>query len=316
MQFASPYLLALALLALPVAYLGWRRGRAAYAVPSTAALMALKPTARVRFARLLPVLRIVAVVLFAAGIARPRIGEANAIVPEQGIDIVLAIDTSGSMVANQFGPGQTRLAATKDVVRNFIEGRQNDRIGLVVFQEGALAMSPPTLDYQALDAIVAKLDTGLLPDGTAIGMGLSTAVDMLRQSTAASRVVVLLTDGEQNARSISPLDAAALAQALRIRVYTISVQSPRTAPGGGGGTPDQKTLQAMADTTGGQYYVADNPKALADVYTSIGNLEKSHIGRERFEQFNELGPWLIGAAALLLIVDLTLRGTWLRRVPA
>jgi Ca-activated chloride channel family protein len=315
MEFASPYLLALALLALPVAYLGWRKSRAAYAVPSTAALTGLRPTARVRLARLLPVLRILAVVLLAVGIARPRVGQANAIVPEQGIDIVLAIDISGSMTANQFGPGQTRLAATRDVVRNFIKGRQNDRIGLVVFQRDALALSPPTLDYQALDSIVAKLDTGLLPDGTGIGIGLSTAVDMLRQSNAASRIVILLTDGEHNAPSISPLDAAQLAKALGIRVYTIGVQSPQTVPGSAD-TPDQHTLQAMADATGGQYYAADNPKALADVYTSIGNLETSHIGRERFQQFNEWGPWLVGAAGALLLLEITLRGTWLRRAPA
>lgn len=315
MQFANPYLLALALLALPVAYLGWRRGRTGYIVPSALALTALRPTIRVRLVRLLPVLRIVAVVLFAVGIARPRVGQANAIVPERGIDIVLAIDISGSMTANQFGPGQTRLAATKDVVRNFIKGRQNDRIGIVVFQRDALALSPPTLDYQALDSIVAKLDTGLLPDGTGIGIGLSTAVDMLHQSNAASRVVILLTDGEHNAPSISPLDAAQLAQALGIRVYTIGVQSPQTVPGSGD-TPDQQTLQAMADATGGQYYVADNPKALVAVYNSIGNLEKSHIGRERFEQFNEFGPWLVGAAAVFLIAEIALRGTGLRRAPA
>lgn len=315
MQFANPYLLALALLALPVAYLGWRRGRTGYIVPSALALTALRPTIRVRLVRLLPVLRIVAVVLFAVGIARPRVGHANAIVPERGIDIVLAIDISGSMTATQFGPGQTRLAATKDVVRNFIKGRQNDRIGIVVFQRDALALSPPTLDYQALDSIVAKLDTGLLPDGTGIGIGLSTAVDMLHQSNAASRVVILLTDGEHNAPSISPLDAAQLAQALGIRVYTIGVQSPQTVPGSGD-TPDQQTLQAMADATGGQYYVADNPKALVAVYNSIGNLEKSHIGRERFEQFNEFGPWLVGAAAVFLIAEIALRGTGLRRSPA
>ena len=184
MQFASPFLLALALLAIPVAYFAWRRTHAAYAVPSARGLRGVTPTVRLRIARLLPVLRILAVVLFAIGIARPRVGQANAIVPEQGIDIVLAIDISGSMTANQFGQGQTRLAATKSVVRNFIKGRQDDRIGIVVFQEDALALSPPTLDYQALDSIVAKLDTGLLPDGTAIGMGLSTAVDMLRQKAA------------------------------------------------------------------------------------------------------------------------------------
>lgn len=315
MHFASPYLLALALLAVPVAYLGWRRKRFAYAVSSAVALTGLRPTMRVRLARFLPVLRVLAVVLFAGGIARPRIGQANAIVPEQGIDIVLTIDISGSMKANQFGQGQTRLVAAKDVVRSFIKGRQNDRIGVVVFQKDALALSPPTLDYQALDSIVAKLDTGLLPDGTGIGMGLSTAVDMLRQSSAASRVVILLTDGEQNAPSISPLDAAQLARALGIRVYTIGVQSPQSASGMGD-TPDAQTLQAMADATGGQYYPADNPKALADVYTSIGNLETSHIGRERFEQFNELGPWLVGAAAVLLMVEIALRGTWLRRSPA
>jgi Ca-activated chloride channel family protein len=314
MEFADPFLLALALLAVPVALLAWGGYRRGYTVASAAGLVALKPTARVRLGRLLPVLRIAAVILFAAGIARPRIGEANAVVPEQGIDIALSVDVSSSMTTTQFAPGKNRLDVTKDVLRGFIKGRENDRLGLVVFQNDALALSPPTLDYRALDTIVAKLDSGILPDGTGIGIGLSTALNMLRESTAATRIVILLTDGEHNANSISPLDAAEIAKALHIRVYTIGVQSPRG--GGASGGADDRLLKKMAEETGGQYYAADNPKALADVYDSIGRLEKSRVGRERFERFDELAPWFFGAAALFVLVEILLRATWLRRVPA
>ena len=173
-------------------------------------------------------------------VAGPREGDADAIVPGEGVDIALALDISTSM-DQQFTAGQSRLEATREVVREFIKSRKDDRVGLVVFQEDALALSPPSLDYRALDKMVAGLESGLLRDGTGIGVGLAQALNMLQDSTAASRIVILLTDGEHNADSISPEKAAELAVSLKIRVYTIGVvtrKDPGLNDGHRRGTPD------------------------------------------------------------------------------
>ncbi len=312
MEFAAPAALALALLALPVLWLARRRKRG-YAVSSGAGFAHTRPTFRLRLARLLPLVRVLAVVVLAIAIAGPRRGDANAVVPGEGIDIALSLDISSSM-NTQFGAkGETRLSVTKDVIREFIKGRTNDRIGLVVFQRDALPLAPPTLDYQALDSLVADVDSGLLPDGTGIGVGLGTALNMLQDSTAASRIVILLTDGQHNADSITPEDAANLAASLKVRVYTIGVISP----GPNRSTQvDTELLTAIANRTGGQFFSADSPQALSDIYAEIGRLETSRVGREHFEQFSEMAPWFAAAGAALLALELVLRGTWLRRSPA
>ncbi|MGI8925588.1 MAG: VWA domain-containing protein [Tepidiformaceae bacterium] len=315
MEFADPYALALLALTLPVAAALWWRRRGGYVVSSGAAFANATPALRLRLARLLPVLRLAAIALLAVAIARPRIGDANAVVPAEGIDIALSLDISSSMATSRFGRADTdRLTATKKVIRDFIAGRENDRIGFVVFQDDALALAPPTLDYAALDTIVAQTQTGILPDGTGIGVGLASALNMLRDSNAASRVVILLTDGEHNATSISPEEAADLALALRIRVYTIGVIGEGSFLRQSG--VDEKLLQHIADETGGRYFSASNPQALADVYDEIGKLETSRVGREHFASYTEVAPWFAGAAALLLLLELVLRGTWLRRTPA
>ena len=223
----------------------WQR-RAAVPVPSGRGFRALPPTLRLRLLPLLPVLRVGAVAFLAVAIARPRIGEVNAVVPARGIDIALSFDISSSMTAAELAPGKDRLQATKEVIREFIANRENDRIGLVVFQRDALALSPPTQDYAALDRMVADIESGLLADGTGIGVGLSSALNMLRDSSAASRVVILLTDGEHNATSITPEAAAQLAAALQVKVYTIGVISPGRADG-----IDEERLRGIADLTGG-----------------------------------------------------------------
>lgn len=312
MDFAAPAALALALLAAPLALLA-RVGRARVVVVSSAAPLNSAPrTFRLRLLPFLPALRALAIVALAIAVAGPRVGDANAVVPGQGIDIALSVDISSSMTTSGFG-NETRLEATKRVIRDFIKGREDDRIGLVVFQRDALPLTPPTLDYASLDKAIADLQSGLLPDGTGIGVGLGSALNMLRDSTAASRIVILLTDGEHNADSISPEDAAELAAALKVRVYTIGVVSDAPAARG---EVDEKLLQAIAGRTGAKYFKADNPRALAQVYQEIGTLETSRVGRERFERFTELSPWFAGAAAALLLADLILRGTWLRRSPA
>jgi Ca-activated chloride channel family protein len=311
MEFALPAALALALLALPVAWLARRRARG-YSVPSISPVVGIQPSWRLRAARALPALRVLAVLALAIAVAGPRKGNATAAVPGEGIDIALALDISSSM-SQRFG-NSTRLDVTRDVIREFIKGRENDRIGLVVFQKDAMSLSPPSLDYEALDRMVADVESGLLPDGTGIGVGLANALNMLQDSTAASRVVILLTDGEHNADSISPEEAAQLAVALKIRVYTIGVVS--------GSSPfnnreiDEALLRDIAERTNARYFTASSPEALADVYEEIGSLETSRISRESFERFTELAPWFAGAAAGLLLLELVLRGTVLRRSPA
>ncbi len=313
LEFAAPYALLLAIAAIPVALAAWRPRREGIPLASTAGVRRLRPSWRLRALRLIPFLRIAAVLLLAVAAAGPRVGDANAVVPAEGIDIALAIDTSSSMVSSQLGNDRTRLEATKDVVREFISGLENDRVGVVSFAETSLAIAPPTLDYEALDAIVASLDTGLLPDGTAIGLGLSEAVTMLKGSPAASRAVILLTDGQHNEDSISPQEAANLAAALNIKVYTIGVIARGTAGRNVG--VDEELLEAISDQTGGRYFAADSPEKLAEVYEEIGQLEKSGVGRERFESFTELIPWFVLPAAALLGLELLLRATWLRRSP-
>lgn len=311
MEFAEPFALALALLAIPVAFLARRKARG-YIVPSTAALSTARPTWRLRAARWLPALRVLAVIALAVAVAGPRRGDADAVIPGEGIDIALALDISSSM-EQDMSPGKSRLQATQDVIREFINSRTDDRVGLVVFAEEALALSPPSLDYNALDRMVANLEKGFLPDGTGIGVGLASSLNMLQDSTAASRIVILLTDGQHNANSITPEQAAELAVSLKIRVYTIGVvdqKNPGINPG-----IDERLLVEIADRTGATYFEADSPQQLQDIYDEIGSLERSRVGRASFESFTEWAPWFAVAAAGLVALELVLRGTVLRRAP-
>ncbi|MFN0093869.1 MAG: VWA domain-containing protein [Dehalococcoidia bacterium] len=311
MEFAAPWLLASAILAIPVLLVARRRPGRGYVLPSGGALAAAPKSWRIRLLPFLPLLRAAAVVLLAVAVAGPRVGDANAVVRAEGIDIALSFDLSSSMTAAM---GETtRLEATKDVIRAFIRERDDDRIGVVVFQRDALALSPPTLDYEALDKLIEDLRSGILPDGTGIGVGLGEAVNMLRESTAASRVVVLLTDGQHNATSLPPEQAAELAQALNIRVYTIGVVTNARNPGG---EVDEALMKRIAEETGGKYFVADTQESLQEVYDEIGRLEKSAVGRDRFQRFDELAFWFLVPAGALLLLDLVLRATWLRRNPA
>lgn len=316
MHFADPWLLLLALAAVPLAIARWRRTPTVIAVPFALGLGDAPTGWRVRARRLLPLLRIAAILLLVAGLARPRIGEAETLVPAEGVDIALAIDVSSSMATNPFSNDNTRLDSVKEVIRGFIATRENDRVGLVAFQREALPLAPLTLDYDALDTIVADLGSDLLPDGTGIGVGIASALSMLEESGASSRIVILLTDGRHNADSISPDEAAEIAAALRIRVYTIGVVEDRERPSGLPTTIDADLLAFIADHTGGRYFEAATPEDLAEVYDEIGSLETSRVGDETFARHSELGLWLIAAGAVLLLGELGLGRTWLRRTPA
>ena len=316
MRFADPWLLMLALAAAPLALARWQRPAPAIAVPFAGGLDAVPAGWRVRARRLLPVLRVAAVLLLVAGVARPRAGEAEALVPAEGVDIALAVDLSSSMTASSFGGGRTRLDAARDVIREFVASRERDRVGLVVFQRDALPLAPLTLDRDALDAVIAGLDSAFLPDGTGIGVGIAAALSLLEESAAASRIVILLTDGRQNVESIGPAEAAELAAALRVRVYTIGIVERDGARGLTDPGVDVELLESIADRTDAAYFEAASPDDLARVYDEIASLETSRVGGETFARHRELGPWLLAAGAMLLLVELALGRTRLRGTPA
>lgn len=312
MEFAYPAAFALLVLAL-LPLLIRARGKP-IVLPSLAGLDGVHPGWRVDAARFLPLLRVAAIALLVVALARPRAGQAESRVPAEGIDIALSLDISGSMTGENLAPGVTRLEAARDVLREFIRGRPGDRIGIVVFQADALPLQSLTLDHDALDVAVANLDTNLLADGTALGLGLGAAISLLRESPAASRIAILLTDGRDNQEeTLDPLDAANLASSSGVRVYTIGITEGRS---GGLQPVDDVLLTEMAERTGGQYFEAGSPDDLAAVYEEISDLEKSTLQEERYTRYSEYAPWFLAPAVALLALDVILRGTLFRRLSA
>lgn len=311
MRLADPIALAL-LAAIPVLlFLRGRLGRGGSGAYSDLGLLAgMRPTWRVRFRWLPTAFSAIALALLVVALARPQKGQAETQLPGQGIDIVLVLDTSSSMSASM--GRMNRLETSQKVLDDFIKGRKEDRVGLVIFRESSLVLSPMTLDYDALSGLVGRVNDVNLPDGTAIGVGLSDALNLLRDSKARSRVVVLLTDGENNSGNIEPATAARLAQTLGIRVYTIGAVDSRTRRGGQQNV-DERALTEMAKVTGGQYYAADSEETLDEVYKGIDKLEKSRVGRTQFGAYDEYAVYLIVAALAALAIELALRSTLWRQ---
>lgn len=313
MRFALPLLLAL--IPLVGAAIAWRYRMRPAPTPAlrTADLGILdaagrRPSWRVRLRHLPTTLRVLALLLLVIAAARPQRGLALTFVPEQGIDLVVALDVSGSM-SQSLGRNQpTRLEAAKAVVRDFVMTLDGDRVGLVIFQARSLVLAPLTVDRIAVRRAVEATESGLLPDGTAIGLAAAEGLNLLRNSPARSRVLVLLTDGENNAGEIQPLQAAQLAKTLGVRTYTIAFT-------GRGETLDRAVLRRMAEETGGAAYDATSQEELKRAYDQIGALERSRLGERKFTRYQELAPWLAGAAVALLVVEATLRATVLRRHP-
>lgn len=300
----------LLLLGLPLALLlKWRLGE--QATPgrfSNLNLMSgFRPTWRIRYRWLPALIRAGALALLIVALARPQVGQAETVLPGQGIDIALVLDLSSSMSSSSLSTG-TRQEVAQRVLTDFVEGREEDRIGLVIFREEALVLSPLTLDYDALAQRLVDAPDVPLPDGTAIGVGLASAVDLLRESRARSRIAILLTDGENTVSRIQPLAAARIAEALGIRVYTIGVIAPGSRDSGNLNV-NEAALREMAQLTGGQYYPAESEQALDAIYSNIDQLEKSRIGRPQYGAYNELGVYFLIGALGLLVLELTLRGT-------
>jgi len=328
MHFASPYYLWLLTLLVPmIGYYVWRtlQGGAAIRISSVAGVVRAPKTVRYYLRHLPFTLRAAAFALLVVALARPQDVEQNVRTNTEGIDIMLAIDVSGSMLARDFKPD--RITAAKEVAGSFIADRYGDRIGLVAFAGEAFTQSPLTTDQSTLQTLLARIRSGLIEDGTAIGNGLATAINRLRESEAKSKVIILLTDGVNNRGEIAPLTAAEIAKAQGIRVYTIGVGTEGMAP-----YPaidmfgnitfvnqkveiDEKTLTAISDMTGGKYFRATDKAKLKAIYDEINQLEKSKVEVTEHVSYHELYlAWVLAALGLLL-AEFLLANLVLKRIP-
>jgi len=270
---------------------------------------------RARLRPALIVLRAVALTLLVTALARPQVVRAAEVTAE-GIDIAIVIDVSGSMTASDFG-GQTRIGAVKKVVHDFVGGLKSDRVGLVVFGSEALLLSPLTLDHEAVQTLADPLDANgrLVGGATAIGTGLATGLNVLRDSTARSKVAIVLTDGENNSGQITPLDATRAAKLIGVRVYTIGAV-PTSQRSRGAVEVDEALMREMAETTGGRYFSASDETALRQIYDEIAQLERSRIGvRTEYASYEDVMLPFLLAGTLLLVIEILLGLTLLRRTP-
>jgi Ca-activated chloride channel family protein len=290
----------------------------------------LQPFAMVKYSmkerlRHLPfILRMIVLTLVIIALSRPQSTSKGENVYSEGIDIVLALDISGSMLAEDFQPN--RIEAAKNVAQDFISGRTNDRIGLVIFSGESFTQCPLTVDYEVLKNLIKPLKSGMIEDGTAIGLGLANGVNRLRESKAKSKVIILLTDGVNNRGEIDPITAAQIAQSYGIRIYTVGVGTIGEAPYPVQ-TPfgiryqmvpveiDEKVMKQVAEMTEGKYFRATDNKKLRSIYQEIDQLEKTRIEVRSYRRYTELFYSFIFAALFLMIGDIGLSNTWLRKLP-
>jgi Ca-activated chloride channel family protein len=328
MIFANPTYLYLLLLLIPL--IGWyiwklRKSQASLQVSSLQAFHAPETISyKVYLRHFLFVLRIVAIALLIIVLARPQSTNSWQNSSTEGIDIMLAMDISSSMLAQDLKPD--RLEAAKDVAASFINGRPNDNIGLVVFSGESFTQCPLTTDHAVLLNLFKDIKSGMINDGTAIGLGLANAVSRIKDSQAISKVIILLTDGSNNMGEIAPVTAADIAKAFGIRVYTIGVGTRGTAP-----YPfrtafgiqyqnvpveiDESTLKQIASTTGGQYFRATDNASLKSIYAEIDQMEKTKISVQEFsKKQEEYTDWAL-LIFVLLLLELLLRNTLLRNIP-
>jgi Ca-activated chloride channel family protein len=332
MTFAHPWVLSF-LLVLPVfAWLKGKRGRPpAFLYSSVQLVRAVLNVSRSRSGGFLAALRWLALAAFIVGLAQPRWTKSQTQVKASGIDIAVAIDLSGSMASEDFevaGQRLSRIDMAKRVLRKFIDQRPSDRIGLIAFATDAYIAAPLTLDHDFVLQNLDRLNLDVI-DGshTAIGSGLSTAINRLRDQKAKSKIVILMTDGQNNSGKLAPLTVAEAAQALGVKVYTIGVGMRGQAPmpvrdifgrKGYQMVPvdiDEDTLQKIADMTGGKYYRADNAERFEQIYSDIDKLEKSEAVVKKYTEFDELFKWPVLAGLALLLTEMLLKHTVMRRLP-
>lgn len=313
------------LLFLPLGWLIWRgQEHSALQMPQPATTLG-DPGLRTKVRSKLPWLRWLALSLLLLAMARPQRKWEEQKIKADALDIVLSMDISPSMLSKDFDPD--RLSVAKRVAADFVEKRPHDRIGLVAFSAEAFTQCPLTTDRRVVKTFINELAVGRLDDGTAIGMGLATAVNRLKDSPSRSKIVVLLTDGENNAGYIAPLKAAEIAQTLDIRVYTVGigtegvVMSPaqRNPDGSYSFAPrfmefDTQLLEEIASVTGGKFYRAFSERDLEAIYAEIDRLEKTKIEVSTIRRSTDYFHWLIGAAVVLLLVELLVAWGILRSI--
>lgn len=290
-----------------------RRSPGALLISSVAPLRGVRPSWRIRYRWALTPLRLLAACLLVLALARPQVGKASARIPAQGIDIVLALDVSGSMLDPGLSAG-SKLEGAKRAIKEFIAGRKNDRVGVVIFESESRVVSPLTLDYRQLQQIVDKVNNGLLRDGTAIGLGIADSANLLRESRARSKVIILATDGENNQHRLEPEDAVKIAeQALKVKLYTIGLVQ-QGAPANAVEV-DEKLMRRLAEQTGGAYARATTGDQLHKIFDHISKLETSQVERQHYTKFDELAGWFLVPAIGLLALEVILAGTIFRRAP-
>ena len=332
MKFATPWLLLLLLL-LPL-WAWWERRtaqRGGLKFSSVATSRSLSSFWAGFGPSLLFLLRGASLALFVFALARPQLGRSESKVRTEGIDIVLAVDISGSMQALDYklgGQPADRITVVKNAVREFIQERPNDRIGMVAFAGRAYIASPLTLDHDWLERNLDRIRIGLIEDGTAIGSAIGTAVNRLRDTKAKSKVIILLTDGVNNIWKVPPLEATRAAREFGVRIYTIGAGSNADAP-----MPvydqagrllgyqlihaelDEDLLRQIASMTGGQYFRAADTEALRNIYQQIDRMEKRQIETVKYEDWRELFPWFLAPGLGCLLAAVCLENTRLRRIP-
>ncbi len=328
-RFASPEFLLLLLVVPVLIYFHLKKGTRQAATLRYSNLELVKSAGKSRwnsYRHLLFGLRVLAVTLLIVALARPQSGSTHQEVTAEGIDIMLAMDLSSSMLAEDFKP-KNRLEAAKLVAEEFVKGRKNDRIGLVVFARDSYTQCPLTLDYGILLKFIKDVKIGIIDDGTAIGMALANCVNRLRDSKAKSKVIILLTDGRNNAGELDPLTAAQVAKAMGIRIYTIgagtrgSALYPVQDPFFGKRYVrmpveiDENLLKQIASITGGKYFRATDTNSLREIYKEIGKLEKTKIHIKEYTKYKELFVNFLILAFIFLGIEVILANTKFRKLP-
>ena len=300
--------------------------------PTVSSVRQVRPPLRVRLRYLPNLFKFIALALIIVALARPQAANREREVSTKGTDILLALDLSGSMQAEDFKPNN-RLHVAKEVLKGFIKGRKSDRIGLVAFAGQAYTMSPLTLDYGILLPLIDNLEIGRFEDGTAIGMAIAEGIKRLKDSEAETKIIILLTDGDNNSGNIDPLTAARAAKALGVKIYAVGV-------GREGGAPipvrhplfgkdyardrngnvimtrmDEASLKEVAEISGAKYFRATDHDSLIRIYDEIDSLEKTDIEVKEYYSYMELYAYFIGAAMVLLFLAVILRSTWLWSYP-
>ena len=325
--FGYPHFLYLLIIVPLLFFWYWRQHKkrsAAITYSNLDVFVGLEKTLKERLRHLPFILRVLGLSLLIIALARPQSYSSGENVYTEGIDVAMLLDISGSMLAEDFKPN--RLEAAKNVIDEFVAGRTTDKIGLVVFASESFTQCPLTIDYPVLRNLLKDIQSGIIEDGTAIGTAIANGVNRLKDSEAKSKVIILLTDGVNNSGEIDPITAAQIAKKFGIRIYTVGVGTVGEAPYPFQ-TPfgkryqmvpveiDEKVLNEVAEITDGKYFRATNNKKLEEIYNIIDTLEKTRVEITSYRKAKELFYGWLGAGLLLILLELILSRTYLRKLP-